>query len=71
MVALVYSVATIKVWQGSMSTIALVKKGKSTSHRTKHVVVRYFCDKGDIEVEYRPTLQMLADIILSKEGFLG
>ena len=45
-----------------MSTIAFVKKGKSTSHRTKHIAVRYFffikekIDEVEIDVEYTPTL---------------
>jgi hypothetical protein len=67
MVAQGYFVGAIKVWQDNMSTIAFVKKGKSTSHRTKHIAVRYFfikekIDEGEIDVEYTPTLQMLADM---------
>ena len=67
MVAQGYFVGAVKVWQDNMSTIAFVKKGKSTSHRTKHIAVRYFfikekIDEGEIEVEYTPTLQMLADM---------
>ena len=62
-----YFVGAIKVWQDNMPTIAFVKIGKSTSHRTKHIAVRYFfmkekIDEGEIEVEYIPTLQMLADM---------
>ena len=38
-------VGAIKVWQDNMSTIAFVKKGKSTSHRAKHFGVRYFPPK--------------------------
>ena len=50
-----------------MSTIAFVKKRKSTSHRTEHIAVRYFfikkkTDEDEIDVEYTPTLQMLADM---------
>ena len=50
-----------------MSTIAFVQKGKSTSHRTKNNAFRYFVvkkniDEGEIEVEYTPTLQILADM---------
>ena len=52
-----------------MSTIAFVKIGKSTSHRTKHIAVRYFfikekIEEGEIKVEYTPTLQMLADMFI-------
>ena len=50
-----------------MSTIAFVKKGGTTSHRTKQIAVRYHflkekIDEGEIAVEYLPTLQMLADM---------
>ena len=58
---------------GNISTsIALVKKGKSTSHRTnKHIAVRYFfirvkIDEGEIGVKYTPTLQMLANMLLNR-----
>ena len=42
-----------------MSTIAFVKYGKSTSHRTKQIAVRYLFIKekigeGKIEEEYIP-----------------
>ena len=62
-----YFVGAVKVCQDNMPTIVFVKKGKSTSHRTKHIAVRYFfikekIDEGEIEVEYTPTLQMLADM---------
>ena len=62
-----YSVDAIKVYKNNMSTIAFVKKGKFTSHRTKHIEVRHSfieekIDEGEIEVEYAPTLQIPADI---------
>ena len=62
-----YFFGAIKVWQDNMSTIAFVKKRKSTSHRTKHIAVRYFfikekVDEGDIDVEYTLMLQMLANM---------
>ena len=51
-----------------MTTIVFVKKWKSTLHRTKHIAVRYFSinekiDAGEIDMEYTPTLQMLADMM--------
>ena len=33
---------TIIVFQDNLSTIALIKKGKSTSNRTRHIDIRYF-----------------------------
>ena len=64
-----YSVYDIKVWQDNVSTIALAKKGKSTSHRTKHIAARYFfikekIDEEEIEVEIKPTRQMLANMVI-------
>ena len=55
------------LYEDNMSTIAFVKKGGTTSHRTKHIAVRYYfikekIDEGEIDVEYTPTLQMLADM---------
>ena len=60
-----YFVGAIKVWPDNMSIIAFVKKRKSTSHRTKHIAVRYFFIKEKtnefkINVEYTPTLIVLA-----------
>ena len=67
MVAQGYLVGAFKLWQDNMSTIAFVMKRRSTLHRTKQIDVRYFfikekIDKGVINVEYTPTLQMLADM---------
>ena len=58
-------VRAIKLWHDNMLTISFVKKGMSTSHRTEHIAVSYLfikekIDEGEIEVEYTPTLQMLA-----------
>ena len=51
------------------STIAFVKIWASTAHRTKHIAVRYFyikekIDECEIEVEYIPTLKMLAGMFI-------
>jgi hypothetical protein len=51
-----------------MSTIALAVKGSGSSDRTRHVSIRYFwikdkIDNGDIEVIYKPTEDMIADIM--------
>ena len=32
----------IKIFQDSLSTIALIKRGRSTSQRTRHIDIRYF-----------------------------
>jgi hypothetical protein len=54
--------------QDNMSTIAMAKKGKSTSKRTKHIAIRYFfvkdrIESNEIKVEYLNTDDMVADIL--------
>ena len=56
------------VYQDNMSTIALVKNGKSNSDRTRHIAIRFFfisdrVTSKEINVEYMPTGEMLADIL--------
>jgi hypothetical protein len=58
----------VAVHQDNMSTIALAVKGSSSSDRTRHVSIRYFWMKdrieaGDIEVIYKPTDDMIADVL--------
>ena len=48
------------------------RSSKSTSHRTKHIAVRYFfikekIDDGEIEMEYTPTLQMLVEMFIKPQ----
>ena len=45
-----YFIGAIKVWQDNMSNMAFAKKWKSTSHRTKHIAVRYFFITDKIDV---------------------
>jgi hypothetical protein len=63
-----YNLPPIKLLEDNMSTIALVKNGKSNSSRTRHIAIRYFfvsdkVENGDIDIEYMPTESMLADIL--------
>ena len=46
----------------------MLKNGRPTSDRTRHINIRFFfvCDRqaeGEINVEYKPTKEMLADIL--------
>ena len=58
--------------------MALINKGASTSERTKHIKIRHFWVKdqinnGEIEIVYVPTEDMTADILtkpLQGEQFL-
>ena len=63
-----YQVKAAIIYQDNKSTIELVKKGRSTSERTRHVHIRYFfvkdrVDAGEIKVEYKPTEEMVANIL--------
>ena len=66
------------VYQDNQSTMALVNKGASTSERTRHIKIRYFwvkdqVDNGEIQIVYVPTEDMTADILtkpLQGEHFL-
>ena len=56
------------LFQDNQSTIRLLKNGKSSSDRTKHIKIRYFwlkdrVDVKDILVVYMPTEEMIADIL--------
>eukprot|EP01040_Poterioochromonas_malhamensis_P011415 gene11415-12445_t len=68
LVAQGYSTEQALVYQDNTSTMALVKKGKSSSDRTRHIHIRYFFIKdrieaGEIQVEYIPTERMIADAL--------
>jgi len=56
------------VFQDNQSTIAMVRAGRPTSDRTRHVNIRFFfvADReraGEIAIEYLPTKDMIADIL--------
>ena len=56
------------MYQDNMSTIALVKNGKSNCDRTRHIAIRFFivADRvasKEIKIECIPTGEMLADIL--------
>ena len=61
-------IGPVILYQDNMSTIALIQNGASTSHRTKHIKIRYFfvherIMSGEIIVEHMPTERMLADVL--------
>jgi hypothetical protein len=63
-----YILPPVKMFEDNLSTIALIKNGKSNSSRTRHIAIRYFfiADKvsnKEIEIEYKATEEMLADIL--------
>jgi len=59
------------LYQDNMSAIALIKKGKSGSMRTRHIDVKYYwlterCEEGIVVIVYMPTEEMGAANILTK-----
>jgi hypothetical protein len=63
-----YEVDAATIYQDNMSTIAMVKNGKSNSDKTKHIAVRFYfvadrMKNGEIKVEYLRTGDMVADIL--------
>jgi beta-glucosidase len=69
-----YDMPPAQVFQDNMSTIAMIRSGKPTSDRTRHINIRFFFinDKeksGEVKVEYRSTKSMLADILINRLFF--
>ena len=61
-----FDVGTPIIAQDNQSTIAMVKNGRPTSERTRHIKIRYFfvADKvktGEVKIVYVNTLDMVAD----------
>jgi hypothetical protein len=56
-----YVLPPVKLFEDNLSTIALIKSGKSNSSRTRHIADKVL--SKEVEVEYMPTDSMLADIL--------
>ena len=62
-----YCMQSNVLMQDNQSAICMERNGKaSTTGKSRHVHIRYFfmkdrVDKGEVEVQYCPTLEMLAD----------
>ena len=63
-----YQMDAATIFQDNMSTMAMVKRGQSNSERSRHINIRYFfvkdrVEQGDVKIEYKPTGEMIADIL--------
>jgi hypothetical protein len=61
-----YDAKPAVVYQDNTSTIALAKKGRSTSPRTRHIAIRYYFvkdreDAGEVIVTHLGTSEIIAD----------
>ena len=56
------------MFQDNMSTIQLLKNGKSNAERTRHIELRYFfitdrIRRGELQITYKSAEEMIADIM--------
>jgi hypothetical protein len=56
------------MFQDNQSTVHLIKNDRFNSEKTRHIDIRYFfiydrIKRGDNQVIYKPTLEMMADIM--------
>ena len=56
------------IYQDNQSTIQLAEKGRAISQRSRHINIRYFfvtdrIKSGEIKLEYKPTGEMVADVL--------
>lgn len=63
-----YAMGPARFYQDNMSTLAMIANGSATAPKTRHINIRYFfitnrVEMGDVELCYRPTGEMLADIL--------
>ena len=63
-----YAMGPAKIYEDNMSTISLIKNGKSNSEKTRHISIRFAftshrLNSTKITVEYMPTGNMIADIL--------
>ena len=63
-----YDVSYVILHQDNTSTIKLIKNGKASSQRSRHINVKYFylreqVENGELEVIHTRTERMVADIL--------
>jgi hypothetical protein len=63
-----YDLGPTKIFEDNQGVIKIIKSGRSPKHRTRHLNVRHFFARdreklGDIVLIYKPTDEMIADIM--------
>ena len=63
-----YDIGPAIIYQDNMSTIQLIKNGKSNSERTRHIDIKFFflhdrIIQSHIIVTYKSTEEMIADLL--------
>ena len=63
-----YNIGPAIIYEDNLSTIQLIKNGRSNSERTRHVDIRFFFlhdrqEKGDVTLQYMRSEDMTADVL--------
>jgi len=63
-----YAMGEAILFQDNLSTIAMIKNGRPTSDRSRHVNIRFFyikdrVDAGELKIVHKRTAEMVADIL--------
>jgi hypothetical protein len=63
-----YKLGPTKIFEDNQGVIKIIKSGRSPKHRTRHLNIRHFFARdreniGDIALLYKPTNEMIADIM--------
>ena len=63
-----YDIGPATIYQDNQSTMALIKNGKSSNERTRHIAIRFFfvsdrVSSNEIKLQYMDTEHMLADVL--------
>jgi hypothetical protein len=63
-----YKLAPTRIYEDNEGVLKIMKSGRSPKHRTRHLNIRHFFARdrvqtGDIELVYKPTGEMIADIM--------
>ena len=62
------TVGPVTIYQDNMSCMALLRRGKSGSERTRHIAIRYFWVKervviNEVVIEHKGTKEMYANVL--------
>jgi hypothetical protein len=65
---LCFSECRLTLYQDNMSTISMLKNGKLSSNRSKHIDIRYYwlvdrVERADLTIEHVSTTNMIADVL--------
>jgi hypothetical protein len=63
-----YTMPPAIIYQDNMSTMAMIANGSATAKLTRHINIRYFwvkdnVERGEVCIQYMPTEDMVADVL--------